>query len=413
MSLKRLLSTFILLFFSLGVLSCATYQTKVFEARTALRSGQFNEALTSLKKLSENPDRDQLVYLMDYATALQVAGKYKESAEVFGRADKLVDLNDYHSVTNVVGATLGGEEMIQYKGESYEKFLINTLNAINYLMMGDYDGGLVEARRINDKISKMKMDGRDPYEQSPFARYLAALMWESERKFDDAYLEYEGSYKIDKTNPFLPFDLIRSSKQARREDTYNKWKSEFSGVKENPFWYDKGMGELIVIYQQGWGPEKHTRPGQYRFPQLSPSFNQTQSASIKISGSEDVNTAKVYDVEHVAIQTLEKDFGSLMARRVGGIAAKAVVADQIRQKNELLGNLAWIAMNVADRADLRQWSTLPASIQIGRVYLKPGTYKISIQGLDQGRSVTNDRMADQEIKITAGRKTFVNWRSLH
>lgn len=411
--MKRFGTAFILIFMSLGIVSCATYQTKVFEARKQLRGERFDEALVSLKKLSENVDRDQLVYLMDYAMALQIAGKYKESAEAFGRADKLVDLNDYHSITNVVGATLGGEEMVQYKGESYEKFLINTLNAINYLMMGDYDGGLVEARRINDKISKMKMDGRDPYEQSPFARYLAALMWESERKFDDAYLEYEGSYKIDKSNPFLPADLIRSSRLARRDETYKKWKSDFASVQENSQWYDKGMGELIVIYQQGWGPEKQVRSGQYRFPQLRPTPNQTQSAQIKISGFESISTFQVYDIAHVAIQTLEKDFGALIARRVGGVAVKAVVADQIRQKNELLGSLAWIAMNVADRADLRQWSTLPASIQIGRVFLKPGIYKIAMQGMDSGNNVTRDAMTEKEIKITAGRKTFINWRSLH
>ncbi len=412
MNAKKNFSLFILLSFSFLSISCATYQSKTLEARSKLKTGQFEEAAERLKVLADTPGRDQLVYMMDYATTLQVGGKYRESAQAFQKADKLVDLNDYHSVTNVVGATLGGEEMIQYKGESYEKFLISTMNAINYLMMGDYDGGLVEARRINEKISKMKMDGRDPYEQSPFARYLAALMWESERKFDDAYIEYEACYKLDQKNPFLPSDLIRSSKLARRDEAHKKWKKEMVGVQDDPSWYDKGMGELIVIYQQGWGAEKRSRGGQYRFPSLSRVNNQTESALIKIDGYEDQNTYLVYDVDGVAIDTLEKDFGALVARRVGGVVAKAVVADQIRQKNQLLGDLAWIAMNVADRADLRQWSTLPASIQIGRVLLKPGKYKIAIQGLNSSKSPTNDAMEEREIKITAGRKTFLNWRSL-
>lgn len=410
MNFPKLKNIFVLLIAFVFV-SCATYQSKVSGPRTMLKNGQISEALEKFKELADTEDRDQLVHVMDYAMALQIAGQYKESAQQFNRADKMVDLNDYHSVTNVVGATLGGEEAIQYKGESYEKFLINTMNAINYLMMGEYDDALVEARRINDKLSKMKMDGRQPYELSPFARYLAGVLWEAQHKYDDAYIEYEGSYKLDATNPLLPGDLIRSAKLARRNDAYKEWKSEFPKQAENPAWYDKNKGELIIIYQQGWGPEKRARQ-QYRFPELYPVPSQTHSASVIVDQHTD-RTQVVYNIEKVSIETLEKDFGALVARRVGGIAAKAVVADQLRQKNQLLGDLAWIAMNVADRADLRQWSTLPATIQMARIVLPPGQYKVTLQGLDYSGSPTSDSLSDKAIVIRPGQKTFVNWRSLH
>jgi hypothetical protein len=202
------------LFLATQISGCASYQSKMYATRNAIQQGQNEEALAKLEALAKEPGRDQLLYLLDYATALQIAGKYKESAEQFINADKLVDLNDYHSVTNIVGATLGGEEMVQYKGESYEKFLINTMNAINYLMLGQFDDAMVEARRINEKISKMKMDQRDPYEQSPFARYLAALLWDAQKNYDDAYIEFEAAYKLDSKNPFLPRDLIVAAKKS-------------------------------------------------------------------------------------------------------------------------------------------------------------------------------------------------------
>ncbi len=410
MKLSNLKKIFILLSFFLGT-GCATYQGQVAGPRNLLKNGQVTEALEQFKTLAEKDDRDQLVHMMDYAMALQIAGQYQESSRAFIKADKLVDLNDYHSATNIVGATLGGEEMVQYKGESYEKFLINTMNAINYLMMGQYDDALVEARRINDKISKMKMDGREPYELSPFARYLAAILWEAQKKYDDAYIEYEGSYKLDATNPLLPADLIRSSKLARRSEAHQKWKSEFPQTPDNPAWYDKNKGELIIIYQQGWGPEKQARQ-QYRFPELHHVYSQTQQARLSVDGKS-ATTLTVYNVEQVAIQTLEKDFGALVARRIGGVAAKAVVADQVRQKNQLLGSLAWIAMNVADRADLRHWSTLPQTIQMIRMPLPAGTYKIDLQGLDISGGTTADSLNGHQVTIRAGQKTFVNWRSLH
>jgi hypothetical protein len=401
----------LLILFCFWITSCATYQSEVAKSRDLLKTGQISAALEDFKKLAEKEDRDQLVHMMDYATVLQIAGQYKESAAAFLKADQLVDLNDYHSATNVVSATLGGEEMIQYKGESYEKFLINTMNAINYVMLGQYDDALVEARRINEKLSKMKMDGREAYEQSPFARYLAGVLWEAERKYDDAYIEYQGSYQLDSSNPLLPKDLIRTAKLSRRMDDYKKLKSEFSKTQENPNWYDRDQGEVVVIFQQGWGPQKQARQ-QYRFPELYPVMSNTQTAQVTIDGVKE-STELVYNIERVSIKTLEKDFGSLVARRVGGVAAKAVVADQIRQKNELLGSLTWIAMNLADRADLRQWSTLPQRIQMSRIFLKPGKYKISIQGLNYSGTPTQDVLEEQEIVVKAGRKTFINWRSLH
>ncbi len=397
------------LFFLIFCTACASYQTQTTGPRNLLKNGQIAEALEQFKILAEKDDRDQLVHMMDYAMALQIAGHYKESAQAFIKADKLVDLNDYHSATNIVGATLGGEEMVQYKGESYEKFLINTMNAINYLMLGEYDDALVEARRINEKISKMKMDGREPYEQSPFARYLSGILWEAQKKYDDAYIEYEGAYKLDAGNPFLPGDLIRSSKLARRADMNKKWKSEFSTTADNPAWYDKSKGELIVIFQQGWGPEKQARQ-QYRFPELHHVFSQTQQAKVIVDGKSEA-TQQVYNVEGVAVATLEKDFGALVARRVGGIAAKAVVADQVRQKNELLGSLTWIAMNIADRADLRHWSTLPQTIQMVRIPISPGSHKIVLQGQDYS-GIPTAEFLETEVTVKAGQKTFVNWRAL-
>lgn len=402
-----------LIFFCILTAGCATYQSKIQESRSFIRAGKIDSALTQLKALAEKPGDDQLVYLLDYGTVLQIAGQYKESNNIFLKADQLTDINDYHSVSNIVSATLGGEEMVQYKGESYEKYLINTMLAINYLMLGQQDDALVEARRINEKIQKMKMDGREPYELSPFAKYFSALVWESDQKWDDAYIAYEQTYKIDSKNPFLPKDLVRSAKKAQRQETYQKWKNEFPHIEEDHKWYDKSLGELVVIFQQGWGPEKQIRPGNYRFPILSPSRANTRSAKVYINGEEKGLTQLIYDVEKMCIKTLEADFGALVARRVGGIAAKAIVADQVRQKNKLLGDLTWIAMNLADRADLRQWSTLPQTIQLAKIYLSPGTYKLKLQGFDSYGGPSMDFLGEVEIKINSGKKTFINWRSLH
>ncbi|MBX3034949.1 MAG: hypothetical protein KF865_13600 [Bdellovibrionaceae bacterium] len=410
--LKRLAPVAGLFLFPALLAACATYQSKVSQARSLLEEGRGKEAIEKLESLARTADGDQLVYLLDYASALQINGQYKESSKAFLQADRLAEAVDYQSVSRVAGSLLLSEEMKQYKGDTFEKIYINAQLALNFLELGQLDDALVEARRMNEKYVKLRGEDKKDFELNPFAKYLSAVVWEADRKYDDALIAYREAYKISPSIQGLPEDLIRASKLAQRPDEYQKWKKTFPHVKENPAWYDKKKGELVVIVQQGWGPRKVFSAGDARWPDLAPVDSRTQSARLEIPGHPEVESKKVYDVQSAAIQTLNDDRASLFARRVGAFAAKEVAADQIRQKNELLGFVAWFAMHASDRADLRQWSTLPQSVQFIRVPLSAGDYKISLQGLGADDRPTADRLESREIKIRPGQKTFVVWRAL-
>ena len=74
--------------------------------------------------------------------------------------------------------------------------------------------------------------------------------------------------------------------------------------------------------------------------------------------------------------------------------------------------VAWLGMQASDRADLRQWSTLPASIQELRFWVAPGEYQLDLQGLDASGSATPDQKEKIPIKARAGGTTFYFWRPL-
>jgi len=410
--------------------ACATYQDKVSESRNLMRSGQAMAAAEKLKIMAQTAGRDQLVYLLDYATALQAAGDYKTSTEAFLRADKLTDLNDYHSISNIGLAALGSETMLQYKGESYEKLLINASLALNYIMMNNLEDAAVEARKVNEKIQKIRQEGRKDYEQNPFANYLTGIIWEADQKWDDAYISYSDAYKIDPTNPELPEDLIRTARISHRDDDYKEWKRKFPNVVESPDWYNAGKGQLIILIEQGWAPEKRAvgngirvAPPNYptlygsfidrgRYPYLIPIPSETWSVKAQISGAGDHRSRLVYDVEKVAIKTFEADLMWAMARKAAADVAKKVAADQVRQKNEMLGFLTSIALQVSDQADLRQWSTLPKSMQVIRAWLPPGSYKVNLEGLTGYGAPTSDHIENREVNIRPGHPTFLVWRTL-
>ena len=397
---------------------CATYQGKVSPARELIQQQKFSEAASLLKPLSEKVNGDQLVYLMDYGTALHLAGDFEESNKAFLQADKLAEQLDYHSVSKQAGSLLLNEEMVQYKGDTFERVFIHAYLAMNFVSLGKMDEALVEARRINQKYQKFRMDEKKAFEVNVFGKYLSALIWEATRQWDDAYIAYLDSYKVDPQIPGIREDLIRMAKLSRRPDEYLKWKKEFPDVVEDPAWYDQSLGEVFILLQQGWGPRKVFSQDSHRFPELKPVSSRTQKfksqLSNRSSSTEDHNllSRRIYSVESAAIKTLKDDYAGLVAKRLAGMAAKEVVADQIRQKNELLGFFAWVTLHASDRADLRQWSLLPESIHLIRVPVKPGNLSLNIVGLDSSGLPTGEGSEGLELSIKAKQKKFIFFRSV-
>lgn len=403
-----------LFIFSLTTISCATYQGKVEQSRNLMKQGQYPEAVKALEPLANDKNGDQLVYLLDYSVALQLDGKLKESNVALQQADRLAEMQDYQSLSRQAGSLIVNQEMVQYKGDSFEKIYINAYGAMNYLELNQLDDALVETRRMNEKYNKLNAEDRKNFEKNVFGKYLSALIWEGNQNWDDAYIAYEEAYKLDPTIVSLPADLLRSSKRARRDDTYKKWKNQFGQVAEKKEWYDKSNGEIVILYEQGWGPRKfQPGGGGYNLAQLLPVSSENQGIIATVSGSgATVRSSMIYDVTKASIETLQHDYSWMAAKRVGAFAAKEILASQVRQKDELLGAVAWIAMQASERADLRQWSTLPQTVQMVRIPVKVGEYNIHLQGVNSGGSPTGEIKDFTKVNVKSQRITFLRWRTL-
>jgi len=399
-------------------MGCATYQSKVGTARHNLISGRYAEAVRDLEPLANEEGDDQLLYLLDYATALQLAGRYNDSIKAFIKASQIADIKDYHSLSRITGSLLLNEGMVQYKGEDYEKLLIHVYLAQSFAFQGDSEGALVETRRLDEILNKYRIEAKRDYEQNAFAVYLSGILWENDHKWDDAYIAYKRVHQLNSGINLLKKDLLRTSRASQRYEDVTNWQRAFPATSIDQWYKDRRTGELILVYHQGRAPIKKPHPNSYRFPKLFPVPSATQGAVLKIKSMSgqargEVTSEKIYSVQDVAIKTLDDAYAGLVAKRIGGVVAKEVVADQIRQKNETLGAIAWIGMHLADQADLRQWSTLPESFQIARYHLDEGAYKVSVQGIDGTGQPTSEFMPEKDIVVKGGKKTFVLWRSFN
>jgi hypothetical protein len=135
-------------------------------------------------------------------------------------------------------------------------------------------------------------------------------------------------------------------------------------------------------------------------------------AQLNIEGRDPIQIPLAYSIQDVAVKTFTEDYGSLVGGRVAGLVAKEIFADQIRQKNEDLGNLIWFILQISDRADLRQWSTLPQNFLILRESMPAGKYNVSLQGIDRYGATTSDSLLNQQVEIKNGHKSFMIWRML-
>lgn len=388
------------------------YNNEMTNVRQRLSTGGATKVAEDLEKKANEPGDNQLLYILEYATALQAAGDFKKSNQYFLKADDLSEVKDYFSISRQVGSVLLNQGMVQYPGEDYEKVFINAMIAINFLALGDTENAMTQVRRLNEKLYKYRFEAKRNYEQNPFAFYLGGLLREEDKDYDNAYIEFQGAYKNNPNIDYIGKDLVRAAKRARRDEDLAKWQKQF-GIKEDK--WDKDDGEIVVILEQGWIAYKKPNPNFVRIPKLYRAPTKTMAALVQATGENgkkySEGTKLITSLFEVADKTLDEQYAGLIAKRVGGIVAKEVMADQVRQKNELLGALAQIALHVSDQADLRYWATLPETLQIARLRVPKGVYNVIVEGQMSMNALTGEKKTFEKVKVLPHKRTFLVWRA--
>jgi hypothetical protein len=165
-------------------------------------------------------------------------------------------------------------------------------------------------------------------------------------------------------------------------------------------------------------------------PKFKKRDNRIKFLRVNVNGRYAGQTYLLEDIENTAVKNLEDDYNRLYMKTAAGIAVKVVTsiaagvaAKKLAERNKNLG--AWSGLIGAAtgalvggtlisqiKPDLRCWHTLPANFQLGRIFLPPGKYNITIDFIDAlGRVERSKESLSVEIK--AGEKTFFNYRTLY
>lgn len=398
--------------------SCATYSAKTREGLEAFSSRDFSRSESDYSKGAEEDGKDQLVYLFERGTVRRAAGHYEDSIKDFLLADKLSEIKDYTALATEAASVITTDAIRQYKGEEFEHVLVSAYLAMNYAALGKLEDAIVECRRVNRKLERLRSEGKRNYELNAFAQYLSGVLYEKERNWNDANIDYKKTSQILPEFSRIKKDLIKGALRTGNDADMNKWRRNF-GVDNNDIEEArkelKSEGSVVLLYENGFAPEKITSPQWQELPEYRKRYNRHRAANLYLDGNLVARSEILYDVEKVAFQNLKQKYAGYIAKRIAGVVAREVIGDQIDKKtnNSGLGVLFKVAMYAANQADLRAWLTLPKDFQVARAEIAPGKYHATIRLENVSGALEAEKdLGEVEIK-RPGDVAILSYRSMN
>ncbi|GHC03360.1 hypothetical protein GCM10007047_19920 [Cerasicoccus arenae] len=135
---------------------CASYKDETQALRRAWISGddQYAAQLAAEGAADKDNGVDQIVFRLEEGAALRAAGNYTGSLIAFAEADeemKQFDAGAEIRLAAEAGATLTNQSFLPYTGTAYDKIMLNTYQALNYLQLGNTDAARVALNRALER----------------------------------------------------------------------------------------------------------------------------------------------------------------------------------------------------------------------------------------------------------------------
>ncbi len=370
------------------------YISRTQGIRQAYESGSYARAAEEIQgEVKGGSEVDKLLALMDEGMILHAAGRYDESIPVLARASKLSEQLDVVSVSEEAKVLLTSEREKAYRGEDFEKLMIDVLQALNYAQRGDDEGALVEVRRVNDRMLKMIRDEGKPYEQLAIARYLSGVLWEDGGSLDDAFIDYDAANSLAGEMGSLAEPLLRLARETGRDEALQRLRKQYPGLEAGRL--AAGEGQLLVLMEAGRVPEKTngTWDGRVKAEVIAvPVFRDrpwNRVAAVSVDGGPRQSPTSLTSLEQISQIHLHDRIGRMIAKQLAGTALKAGVATGVgvATKSEALGVLTFLALSFVNQTDLRSWLSLPAEFQLVRYRLPSGSHEVTVERAGQPRTV--------------------------
>jgi hypothetical protein len=439
----------------LFLLGCATYNERITPYYKSVYSGDYQQAEKSLEgnSLIKKP-RNRLLYLMEKGRITHLNGQYEASNKYLNEADQLLESGLGGAGDAAVGLLVNSMSQT-YKGEDFEKFMIHYYKALNYSYLHKSEDAIVEARRITLQAQQQddKFNNKDNrYSNDAFSLTLQGILYESNNDINNAFIAYRNAAELylkapDKTwyGTQMPLALQQDVIRTARLNGFMTEADEF----EKTFGINYKMpkpsdgGELVVFWENGLAPVKtqvdmffslirqsngdlfftdagggivipfnyngdHRRVNTKAVESLHiayPKYVARQpyytSAYVSANGQQ-ADLIKAEDINELAFKTLQQRALTEMGKILSRLAVKKIAEYSVREAATSNGKTnGWIEglgyglqlyNALSEKADTRNWETLPAYVAYARVPLKKGQNEVNVilknaQGVEETKTI--------------------------
>lgn len=266
--LHRCILILLILLSLAGLSSCSSARSYYARIDRAVAAGHAGEGIEIVERnQSFYGSRSQVLYLMDLGMLQHVAGQFEQSNQSLAKAEELTEALYTRRISSEAEAFLTTDNALSYEGEAFEKVMLNVIMAMNYAQLGMLDDALVEARKVDHKLSVLSdRNGRKmTYSKDPLARYVTGILYEAEGNLSDALVAYrlaldafQYARKIYGTPvpELLQRDLLRLSEALGLSDEHEEYRRQFPRTTWKRAAETKDLGELIFVAYEGRAPLK-------------------------------------------------------------------------------------------------------------------------------------------------------------
>lgn len=401
---------------------------------TAMSTGNCPGSMELLKNSkAQYGKKAVLLHKLDSGMVHFQCGDLKTASQFFMEAEQLAQELWTKSVTNEAASFLTNDLVIPYRGEDFERALINLFSAFCYINMGEYDEAMTDCRRLDTVLTEYnsKYDNKNVYKEDALGRYISGLLSEADSEYSEAYIYYYEALKAFQSynagygtvTPVCLFeDILRVSAPADKKGEALSIVPNAKSIRYINHNSAKKMGKIVLIHMNGKAPVKvenkftvntATGPISIAFPayKTTPPVCHYSKLILKSDATTIEQNAVLFeDINGIAVKDLADRKVRITAKAIArAVAKQAVVQASAReiekQHGAMAGLVAKIIGNIVnsatEKADTRAWRTLPGEIYVARAFVPAGDYQVLVESCNGGQETLDS------ISIKPGDTKFV------
>ncbi|WP_432799365.1 COG3014 family protein [Poriferisphaera sp. WC338] len=424
--MNQLRITPFLLLIMMVISSVGCSNTALRQAQDAYRAGDLVSARNKIDGYSKSNEkgRNAVIAWMEKGTIYRALGDVEASNEAFANADEQLEHWDEQpefKAGQEGAALLTNLNMLPYRGYNYDRIMLNTYRALNFMQLGDLSAARVELIRAYNRQQEAVERNAKRLEKASEAAQAQSEADKKNKQGANTQKTIESNevqgkiaenfaklkkYKAfaDYVNPFS--ELLQGVYfMHAAADTADLTRAELSlqrvagMLPNNPYVKEDlntisqlkagSTGEPLtyIFFETGVAPSRKTiridlplflvnREVDYvgmAFPMLEMHENYTNVINVSANGRR-AATSLISDMDSIVAQEFMNELPLVITKTVMSSAAKAAAAWGIKQAAkgdnaaQLIAIISTTAYQVAtNEADLRTWAGLPKQFQYARV----------------------------------------------